>query len=167
MYQRMKNLLTKIIDTFLVVNLLLMVVFVFVGIIMRNVLKKPMIWGEEIALLGQIWLTFISVGVLCCKIDHMVVDYVSSHISLKKKLILDLINHTLIIIFFAVFTYSGILVVDITKASITPGLGISVSIMYLPAVIGGLFAIFYSVDLLISAWKELQNINITENNKEA
>lgn len=167
MYQRFKSSLTKIIDAFLVIDLLLMVFFVFLGIIMRYVLKKPLVWGEEVALLGQIWLTLISVGVLCCKVDHMVVDYISSHLSLKKKLILDIVNHSLITIFFLVMTYSGTVVVDMTRKSITPGLGISVSYMYLPTVIGGVLAIFFSVDLLVSACIELRSLKSLETPREA
>mgnify|MGYP002152340037 CR=1 FL=1 len=129
---------------------------------MRYLLKMPLVWGEEIALLGQVWLTFMSVGVLCQRIDHMVVDYVASLLSPRKKLILDMINQVLIILFFIVFIYSGHLVVDMTSKSITPGLNISVSFMYLPTVIGGLLALFYNVDLLISTGKELKAISKTE-----
>ena len=97
----------------------------------------------------------------------MVVDYVSSRLSPKRKLILDIVNHSLITIFFVVMTYSGTVVVNMTKKSITPGLGISVSYMYLPTVIGGVLAIFFSVDLLISACKELQTLKSLETLKEA
>lgn len=162
MYKRFKHYLTKTIDAFLVINLMFMTSIVFIGIIMRYVLKMPLIWGEEIALLGQIWLTFLSVGVLFYKADHMVVDYLSSRLSFKNQLLLQIINYTIIVIFLISLTYAGVLVTNMTKKSISPGLKVSIAFMYVPAVIGGILGLFYCIDIIVNAFKELINLRTTE-----
>jgi TRAP-type C4-dicarboxylate transport system permease small subunit len=154
MLQLVKRYAIKFLEISTALILFLMIFFVFAGIIARYILKHPLVWGEEIALIGQIWLTFMGASLLCATGEHMVVDVILNYLSEKRKLVLAVINQIFVIPLFIAFIFGGMKVVNITSKSITPGLGVSVSIMYIPAVAGGILMFFFSVELLVSAIKE-------------
>ena len=161
MLQRPKAILVGLLEKFVVIVLLLMVLFVFAGIIARFILRLPLVWGEELALIGQIWLTFMSASLLCASGEHMVVDVILNFMSERRRLLLAIVNQLITIPLFIAFIVGGLQVVEVTYLSITPGLGVSVAIMYIPAVLGGLIMLLFSVDLLIVAIRDLRSAATT------
>lgn len=157
MLQLVKSSLVKALEVFTVITLISMVLLVFSGIIARFILKLPLVWGEELALIGQIWFTFMSASLLCANGEHMVVDVILNYLSETRRLLLAILNQLLVIPLFVAFIIGGLKVVEVTYLSITPGLGVSVAIMYIPAVVGGFLMLFFSVELLVQSVRDLRN----------
>lgn len=161
-YHLFKYYLIKFLEKFVVLILLMMVVTVFSGIIARYVLQIPLVWAEELALVGQIWLTFMGASLLYAYYAHLTVEAIFTYVSEKTKLILAVINQILVMPLFVVFIYGGLKIYEVTYKSVMPGLGVTVSIMYIPAILGGIFMLFFSIDQLVQAVKDLQEYRAAE-----
>lgn len=151
-----KTALVKVLEIFTVITLIFMVLLVFSGIIARFILKLPLVWGEELALIGQIWFTFMSASLLCAYGEHMVVDVILNYLSETRRLLLAILNQVLVVPLFIALIFGGLKVVEVTYLSITPGLGVSVAIMYIPAVVGGFLMLFFSVELMVQSVRDLR-----------
>ena len=169
MFGILKKGLVTFLEKFVVLILFIMVTTVFCGIIARFVLKVPLVWAEELALVCQIWLTFMAASMLYASGEHMVVEAILIFLSKKRRLALALVNHIMVIPLFIAFIIGGFQVFAVTVRSVMPGLGVSVAVMYIPAILGGFFMLFFSFDLILQVMKELSKLKqpaVEEGNAE-
>lgn len=149
MYSKFKANILKFLRGFLMIVLWGMCADVFIGVIFRFVLKAPLVWAEEYALISMVWMTFIGASVAYEASSHLNVDLLLTVLPEKGRKSVELLTEIMIIPFFIALIVGGAIMVDTTKASITPALKISVAVQYLPALIGGILMLWFSVEKLI------------------
>lgn len=114
------------------INMLLMLLVVIIQVFFRYVLKYPLGWTEEIAVLLFIWLTFLGAVVVLNDDKHMYVDLLIEKLPLNILKILKKINLVLTLLFIIIATYSGVLMIVLTIHSKLAASRIPMLFYYLP-----------------------------------
>ncbi|WP_313755613.1 TRAP transporter small permease [Tissierella sp.] len=161
MYSKFKKHLLNILSKFLIVLFWGMCIVVFMGVIFRFI-KKPLVWAEEYALISMVWLTFIGAGIVYEYNSHLAVDLLLVVLPKKSSKVVELITDIIVLPFFVALIVGGAIMVNITKASITPALNISVAFQYLPALVGGLIMLMFNIEKIITKIKGLRSENCIE-----
>lgn len=133
-----------------------MCISIFLGVIFRFIIKRPLVWSEEFALLSMVWLTFIGASVIYESNDHLNVDLLLTILPNVYKERIEIIAEIMVMPFFIVLVIGGYNVMDMTKESITPALNIPVLFQYLPAFIGGILLLWFNIERLIVKIKNLK-----------
>lgn len=156
MYSRFRGKILNFLRIFLVLLLWGMCISIFLGVIFRFIIKRPLVWSEEFALLSMVWLTFIGASVIYESNDHLNVDLLLTILPNVYKERIEIIAEIMVMPFFIVLVIGGYNVMDMTKESITPALNIPVLFQYLPAFIGGILLLWFNIERLIVKIKNLK-----------
>ena len=141
----MKKIVDKILNTCLIITLSIMSLTVATNVFFRFVLDASIYWGDELALVLFVWLTFLGAAVSIREREHYAFNYISGKLkskALRQYLLLrDCIN---IIIILALLYFSTMVTVQI-NAWIMPAMEISRALVYGAAPVGCLFMLYYMV----------------------
>ncbi len=160
------NKLIKTLDYLLSrISILLMSVLVFsvlLQVFMRYIIGSPVTFTEELSRFLLIWLGLFSASYAYRQRMHLALDLLVLKLQGRRKVILNIIIHSLIGLFsIAVLVFGGIQLVYLTFIldQYSPALGISMSVIYLVLPISGVAIIIYAVDFI------LQELGLSESNK--
>jgi TRAP-type C4-dicarboxylate transport system permease small subunit len=159
MYGEFKKVLVNFLSKFLIILFWGMCAVVFLGVIFR-IIKKPLVWAEEYALISMVWLTFIGACIGYESNSHLAVDLLLLILPRKGPKIIELLIEFLVMPFFIVLIIGGIKMVETTVGSITPALKISVAFQYLPALVGGVIMLIFNIERIIT---KIRNFKIEDN----
>ena len=124
----------------------------FVQVFCRFVLNMPLTWTDEMCRFGMVWITFIGAGYAVRTHAHIVVDLLVQLIPQKPRAAIERFNFVFIIIFSAVLTYFGANLAMTNVTQLSPGLHLSMGLVYFVMPIGGVLMIVYAVAHLLG-WK--------------
>jgi len=90
------------------VFILILVIFsVMIEVFLRYFFNRPQEWVVEISEYALLYITFLSAAVVLKKEGHIVVDLLTSRLSLRKRLFLSILQHMMISLVSIVFIYFG------------------------------------------------------------
>ena len=124
----------------------------FTQVFCRFVLNMPLTWTDEMCRFGMVWITFIGAGYAVRTHAHIVVDLLVQLIPQKPRAAIERFNYVFIIIFSAVLTYFGANLALVNVSQFSPGLHLSMGLVYFVMPIGGVLMIVYAVAHLLG-WK--------------
>lgn len=151
---RISELIQKYSTVFLLAS---MVVIIGLQVFFRYVLDSPLSWTEELARIFQVWLTFLIIGQLQGAKEHIVITYFVEHMPLRLSILLRAFNNFLILIFSVLLIRWGLQLAILQWPSGTTALNVPLSVFSLSFVVGSLFVIIHTVDLLI---KDIRDIRL-------
>jgi len=120
----------------------------------RYILHHTYPWGEEIALLGFVWMGFFSMALGVRDDTHLKITFYDQFLPQYILNLSNKINKILVLIFSIFGVFLAIKMCFISKFSNLPGTGLNSYVMYLPVLFGFLLTIYYSI------------LNLFFNNKE-
>lgn len=164
MYSKFKKIVIQIIRIFLIILLWAISIDVFLGVIFRVIIKKPLVWVEEFALISMVWMTFIGASVGYESNSHLGVDLLLTVLPNTPRKVLEILSEIIVMPFFIILIIGGAIMVNTTKGSITPALKISVAFQYLPALIGGLLLLWFNIEKLVIKIKSFKTNDIVNAN---
>lgn len=152
MFDRIINVLTKIIQTIVAISVGALALILIVNVFFRYVLRNPIIGADELALLLLVWITFLGVC-LSIKERNMVavtflVEKFPRTISLATQIFIQL-SIFLFSVLFLFIGYNWVTSPSIINAS-SPALQIPIWIPYL----------LFPISMLIMAIFSLNNIRL-------
>lgn len=145
---------------FLIIILWGMCIDIFLGVVFRFVLKKPLVWAEEYALISMVWMTFIGASMGYEADSHLGVDLLLTILPNTPKKIVEILTEIMVMPFFIALAVGGAIMVNTTKGSVTPALNISVAFQYLPALVGGILLLWFNIEKLIMKIKNYKHKEI-------
>lgn len=145
---------------FLIIILWGMCIDIFLGVVFRFVLKKPLVWAEEYALISMVWMTFIGASMGYEADSHLGVDLLLTILPNTPKKIVEILTEIMVMPFFIALIVGGAIMVNTTKGSVTPALNISVAFQYLPALVGGILLLWFNIEKLIMKIKNYKHKEI-------
>jgi len=156
--------LVKISD--LVISILIIIVSVillttvFSGVFFRYVIKRPLLWANEIAAYALIWWVFIGTAFAIRKRKHISVEFFKSKLSNRFVAWLDLIIYLILILYCFILSYYSINLLPRVYVQVASFSRISVTWFYMIIPICSIIMIIYLLDLIIKlATKKNSNIN--------
>ncbi len=139
----MKTIVDTILDASLLVTLATMSLIVAINVFFRFVLNASIYWGDELALVLFVWLTFLGAAVSIREREHYAFNYFSGKLKGKALRNYILLRDCLTVIAILVLLYySGQVTLQI-NAWIMPAMEISRSLVYGAAPVGCLFMLYY------------------------
>ena len=97
-----------------------------VQVLMRYAFNSPLIWSEELARFGMIWLTFIAAALATRKGQHIALIGIINP-NPRWRLILNVLTSVSVVVVLVVLGVQGWLMVLKTVRQISPALGIQMS----------------------------------------
>lgn len=157
MITQLKIIIGKTLDIALIVILAAMSVLVAVNVFFRFILNSSIYWGDEVALVLMVWLTFLGAAVAIRDKSHYVFTYLINKLQgLPLKIFVytrDFINLAVIVI---LGFYSGQAAIEI-HSWILPATEISRAYVYAAAPIGSVFMLHYSAEQLFNDIKRFNS----------
>lgn len=149
----LQRVIDRTLDASLVVVLAVMATVVAVNVFCRFVLGFSIYWGDELALVLMVWLTFLGAAVGVREKSHYVFDFLISRLAGRVRRIAiltrDGVNLAAPIL---LGIYSGQVAVKI-HFWILPAMEVSRSWVYAACPVGCVFMTFYSVMHLLKDWR--------------
>ncbi|MGI6034464.1 MAG: TRAP transporter small permease [Limnochordia bacterium] len=143
MSKQRSDILTTILEHFCVGMIILLQTVVFLGVVFRYGLNKPLVWVDELASIIMVYITFIGSAVAVKYNQHMrmtVLDMILSPTSLSRwQRIVDIFS----LVFLGFLAWVGWRMVGFVGGTMTDILRIPVSVVYLAIPLGLALMVFY------------------------
>lgn len=140
----MKNL-SKFMEFFTELLLILMTLVVSYQVFLRYFFKKTPYWSEEIALLIMVWMGLLGAALGVRDRIHINVDVFIKLFPEKIYKFFVFFNNFLVLLFSFSLVIFGIKLVNFTKFQTLPATHLSTSLSYLPLPLAGILIIIYLV----------------------
>jgi TRAP-type C4-dicarboxylate transport system permease small subunit len=138
-----KKIIDKILDVTLTIILGLMAVIVAINVFSRFVLNSSIYWGDELALVLFVWLTFLGAAVGIRERAHYVFGYFATQLQGKPLYYYTLVGDSLTVISITVLLYYSTQVTLQINLWIMPAMEISRALVYGAAPVGCVFMLYY------------------------
>jgi len=154
-YGKFSKLINEIVRILCIIFFVIMVIDVLMSVVMRYILVKPMVWGEQLAIYCMIWVGFLASSIAFRKGAHMGLDIVVKAVPRKVQIAIQVFAHVLIITFLAVLTVWGFIHSYAVRLQISPVVfDLSMSWFYLALPVGGICMLVQEVEVIINGAEE-------------
>lgn len=137
----MVKLLNNIEEKFLVLNLLISTLLVFLNVVLRYCFSASLSWVDEAARYMFIWLIWIGADYTLANRKHLRIDVVSSRVNGKLRIVLEIVVLVLWCAFSIFLGYQGVKLVSVVVSTgqISTAMQISMGWAYLCIPLAGIF----------------------------
>ncbi|MBI2322688.1 MAG: TRAP transporter small permease [Chloroflexi bacterium] len=113
------------------------VVVLFVAVVFRYALNRPLGWPEEVARLGLVWLTFLGAYVAFRRAAHIRVDFLVKQMSARAQRRLTIVANLLMALVIALLIREGVTYATTFFGDPSPYLRFPIGIQYLALPVAG------------------------------
>lgn len=151
--ERIPQIVVTALITLAIVNLL-------VGVFLRYVVggitnymdwdPVAFTWVEEIGEMALAWLTFIGAAIGIRSRSHFTLFLITPRLGEGMKRAIEIFNHLLIAGFGLLAAWHAVTLCKLNWSLKTPGLEISLAVLYASAVIGGILIAIYAISMIVA-----------------
>jgi len=131
------------------------VVIIFVQVISRYVFNYTPPWSEELARTGNVWMTFLGIGLVSRVREHIRIDFVDYLFGEKGRYACLILEATASLAFFAFVGWEGYKTLRPVLRQTMPGLQISLFWAYVIIPIGSGLLLVFTIDHLVKTSRKL------------
>ena len=145
----------------------LAIINLLIGVILRYVVggitnymdwdPVPFTWVEEVGEMALAWLTFIGAAIGIRSRSHFTLYVITPRLSPATRRVIEIFNHLLIAGFGLLAAYHAFNLCRINWTLATPGLQISLAMLYASAVVGGVLIALYAVSMIFAPTAQESN----------
>jgi len=139
-----------LISTLIVIVSIILLATVSSGVFFRYVIKKPLLWANEIATFALIWWVFIGTAFAIRKKKHISVEFFKSRLSTRFVTWLDLLIYFILTLYCFILTYYSINLLPRVYVQVASFTRVPVTWFYIIIPICSLIMIVYLFDLIIN-----------------
>lgn len=155
----MSKKLNWFLEWLVVVLVTVMLFSVLWGVCSRYLLADQSSWTDELARYMLIWVSIFGAVYISGKNAHITIDLLPKSLSIRTKLILDVMVHSIIILFTtAIFIIGGgrYVYVSFKLEQTSAALGLPIGFVYLVLPISGLMIIYFKAVQMRQTFQELK-----------
>ena len=145
MISSLNKILAKVLDWAIAIVHASMVVILFAGVITRYLFNAPLFWGEELTILGLIWITFLGGVVLVRQDKNVVISIFTDMLPRPVMGKLNVVNSFLAILCLVVMIWQSWKLSGRLSLSTTPALRMSESWYAYALLVGFVLMLYYEV----------------------
>lgn len=150
----MKKFLSRIVEHVCFILVIILAAVVFFQVFNRFILKAPLPWSEELAMLLFQWVVFLGAAVGVKRMGHFGIDLLVEKLPEKTRRRLELIVPFAIGAIALTLIVEGIELLKLTRFQLYTTMPISHAWATIAMPISGLLMILYLIQHEISLWKE-------------
>jgi TRAP-type C4-dicarboxylate transport system permease small subunit len=129
----------------------------FLQVVFRYLLKSPLIWSEEAARYLHVWIALFGIRFGLKNQAHLNVSYFFNKFSRRSQNFIKLFTDAFIVVCIIIYLPGAVLFLLDQKQIVSSAMSVNMGLVYTPAVLGFISAMFY---LLMECVKsELEIIN--------
>ncbi|RNF39785.1 TRAP transporter small permease [Planococcus salinus] len=149
-FLKMVNILNKLLLLLLSLLFAFIVIVVFLQVLSRYVITIPILWSEEVARYGSIFIVFIVSGIALRRKELIAIDVIFEVLkSEKAKAILETFIDIAAIVFSLVLIVKGYEFLGQVSSQVTPTLQVSMSIPYSAIIIGSVVMLLNGIAAIV------------------
>ena len=141
---------------FLIIGMAMITIVGSYQVFTRYVLNNASSWSEEFIRFMFIWLSMVASAMGLGRNAHVGVDFFINLCPKSMQTTAEWFTRVVIVIFGAVLTYLGYILMVSTTKQVSPAMGIPMSWVYLAMPVGGVLTCVYGIDNIIRAVKEMR-----------
>ena len=150
----MKRFLENIVEWASMVLVVALAVVVFLQVFNRFVLKAPLAWSEDLAMLLFQWVVFLGAAIGVRRLRHFGIDLVVKKLPARMHRTIALMVPFIVGIVALTMITEGLHLLTFNRARIYATMDLSYLWAYLPIPVSGCLMILYLVLQEIQRWKE-------------
>ncbi len=151
-----RKVMDKTLEFLLSVSIVIMTLLVLYQVFTRYVLNDPAVFTEELVIIMLIWSSYFGVAYAFGSRSHMSLGLIKTVLSPVQEKVLTIVTEIIVLIFAAVvLTYGGYVTTKSVIAIMTPVLGVSKALLYMPFMISGIMVIVYEILNIIENIQDL------------
>jgi TRAP-type C4-dicarboxylate transport system permease small subunit len=139
--------------------IVLAIVNLLIGVILRYVVgaitsymdwdSVPFTWVEEVGEMALAWLTLIGAAIGIRSRSHFTLHFLTPILPRRAQRAIDVVNHLLMAVIGALAAWYGWSLCKLNWTLTTPGLEISLAVLYASAVVGGALIVVYALSMIL------------------
>ena len=156
MYAKIVDKIIWFFERILILFMVAMIVIIGLQVLFRYFLRNPLRWSEQAARFLFIWCTFLGVPVVFHGKVSMSFDMLIDMVKGKKRDIISIVIHCIIIALALFFFVSGVQLVGRSIGVFTPGVRIPVNALYIAIPISMAALVLVEIEKIIDEFKKIQ-----------
>jgi len=149
----MKKFFSNIVEWIAAVMVVALAVIVFLQVFNRFILKTPLAWSEDLAMLLFQWVAFLGAAIGVKRIRHFGIELVVKQLPKKIQRKIEMVVPILMGILALTMITEGIRLIGFNKNRIYSSMDLSYIWAYLPIPVSGCLMILYLVWHEVHRWK--------------
>lgn len=157
--QKIKTHVDNVVKWVLVVIMGAMVINVLWQVFTRFIMQDPSSYTEELARYMLIWIGILGASYVAGQKMHLAIDLLSTKLSGRAKIYLDIFIESCVFIFALVVMVIGgfrLVIITLSLNQISAALQIPLGYIYSVLPISGLLILFYSSNFILNGFGELK-----------
>ena len=150
----MRNVLSNIVEGVAAILVVALAVVVFLQVFNRYVLKAPLAWSEDLAMLLFQWVTFLGAAIGVKRMRHFGIELVVRNLPEKIHRAIEYIIPVFVGIVALIMITEGIDLLSYNRSRIYSSMNLSYTWAYLPIPISGCLIIIYLVRHEVIQWQK-------------
>jgi TRAP-type C4-dicarboxylate transport system permease small subunit len=141
----MRQVVDKLLETLLWIILAVMSLLVGANVFCRFVLNQSLYWGDEVAQILLVWLTFLGAAIAVREDQHYYLNYLSRMLTGRARCTLAMIRHAASVAAILILLYYSSIVSLRVHDWIMPATEISRALVYGACPLGSCFMLYYAL----------------------
>ena len=150
----MKKLWDNGIEAVSALMVVALTVIVFLQVFNRFVLKTPLAWSEDLAMLLFQWVVFLGAAVGGKRLRHFGIELLVRRLPLRVRHGVELLTPVVMAIVALVMIFQGWTLLTFNRTRIYPTMDLSYTWAFLPIPLSGLLILVYLVQLEVRRWRQ-------------
>lgn len=120
----------------------------------RYVLNDATTWSDTVAATSLAWMTFIAGTAAVRRDENIAVGFLVERFGPKGRKLVDTFGHLVVLAFALALTYSGLILMDVTRTAVVEGFGFQVTWaqFYSISVVSGILMTLFTLERLAGLW---------------
>jgi TRAP-type C4-dicarboxylate transport system permease small subunit len=150
LFDRVESLLDVISATLVAICL----AAVSIQVVMRYVFGNATTWSDTVAACALAWMTFLAAAAAVRRDENLVVRFLWAKLGSTPRKCVATLCHLVVLLFSLVLSYSGVMLMSITRTAQVEGLSFDITWaqFYSVSVISGVLMVLFSLEHITSLW---------------
>jgi len=149
-----RNVLSNIVEGVAATLVVALAVVVFIQVFNRYVLKAPLAWSEDLAMLLFQWVTFLGAAIGVKRMRHFGIELLVKNLPEKFHRAIEYIIPVFVGMVALIMITEGIELLSYNRSRIYSSMNLTYTWAYLPIPISGCLMIIYLIRQEVTRWQE-------------
>ena len=149
----MKKFWDSLIEAACAVAVVALTVIVCLQVFNRFVLKTPLAWSEDIAMLLFQWVVFLGAALGVKRLRHFGIELVVRHFPERLRYVVDLLTPAVMAVVALVMIFQGWAILELNRTRIFSSMDLTYIWAFLPIPLGGVLILIYLIQVEIDRWR--------------